>query len=160
MYKKLGMGIITITILCKTLLSRLDTCDLWLNSLLLNVFPLSVSNIFRSDLFGSQITVCLERLHVIAEDCPLLLVMLIDPHLESCSDNALLYNMRLLQTDFILLPERSLLKMPHTDGGKTLSRREFSYRPWPSSGDNRVVHSAGCESVNQFIYNKIFRQVY
>ena len=66
---------------------------------------------------------------------------------------------------FIWLPERSLLKMPQTDGektwslqtdcpsdcreatpedaakdgGETSSKREFSHRPRPSSPDNRVL---------------------
>ena len=44
-----------------------------------------------------------------------------------------------------LMPERLLLKMPHTNAGETSSRNKFSHRPLPSSPDNRVLHNAGCE---------------
>ena len=41
---------------------------------------------------------------------------------------------------FTSLSERLLQKMPHTDGGKTWNRREFSHRLQPSSPDNRVLY--------------------
>ena len=40
-------------------------------------------------------------------------------------------------------------KMSYIEDGKTLSTREFSHRPRPSSLENRVLHSANCESLNQ-----------
>ena len=36
------------------------------------------------------------------------------------------------------LPKKLLLRMPHTEGGETSSRREFSHRPRPSTSDNKV----------------------
>ena len=41
--------------------------------------------------------------------------------------------------------------MPHTDGGETLIRKEFSHRLWPTSPDKRVVHKTGCESLSQLM---------
>ena len=40
--------------LCRTLLSRLDGCGIWLNSLLLDVSPPSVCGIFRSGLLQTD----------------------------------------------------------------------------------------------------------
>ena len=41
---------------------------------------------------------------------------------------------------FIWLPETPLLKMPHSDGSETSSRREFSHWPRSSSADDRILH--------------------
>ena len=44
--------------------------------------------------------------------------------------------------------------MPHTDGGKTLSR-VLNSRPWSSSPKNKILHNASRESLSQVI-NLIF----
>jgi hypothetical protein len=52
------------------------------------------------------------------------------------------------------LPERSLLEMPHTDGGIMSSRREFHHRPRPSNLDNRVFHwSLSLHTISKFSHS-------
>ena len=55
---------------------------------------------------------------------------------------------------FIWPTERTLLKMPHLDGGETPSRREFSHRPRPSSPNNNFLYNTGRENLNHFIVKK------
>ena len=113
--------------LCKTLLSGLDGHVLWLNSLLLDVSPPSVCSIFRSNISGSQMNSL------------------------SAGTGHRWHQERAVAQDslFVWLIERLLLRIPHKDGGKMLSRREFNHRPWPSSPDNRVLQNC----IYSFKYN-------
>ena len=47
------------------------------------------------------------------------------------------WTLNTLPAVFTWLPERPLLKMPHTDGGETSSRNNFNHRPHPSSSDSQ-----------------------
>ena len=44
--------------------------------------------------------------------------------------------------------ETTLLKILQTDGGKMLSRRIFSHRPWQSSRDSKVLHNGSYGNLN------------
>ena len=67
----------------------------------------------------------------------------------SASEKFLLVDGVVLDRLFIRLSEIPLLKMLHTDGAETSSRREFSHRPRPSSSDNRDQNNTGRENLSQ-----------
>ena len=58
---------------------------------------------------------------------------------------------------FIWLPERPLPKSPHTDVGETPSKIFFTQWSRSSSPDNKILHSAGRESLSQFIWCCVHR---
>jgi hypothetical protein len=49
------------------------------------------------------------------------------------------------------MPERPLLRMPHTDGGETSRTTPLNIRPWSSNPGNNITQNPDRESLNQFI---------